>query len=245
MGKNRGLIKISKFFNQNLQIEITYFRNSFKEVTNISPNKIINQTMKNKGINYDIGTEYIPGALTRTGLSRGVIEFDLTAIKDELFCNSVRIYGKEKDDLILAAEIALEIGLNVWLSPRLINNDSQTTLLYLKEISVDFEILRMKYPTKELVLIIGAEISIDMKDFVTGETIYERIDNLLKPIFFLKNFIGIKPSFQKLFEKFLNDAVTTVKKYFKGKITYASASWESVDWSIFDIVSINLYKADY
>jgi hypothetical protein len=201
--------------------------------------------MKNKGITYDIGTEYIPGTLSRTGLSADLIKSDMNAIKNDLFCNSIRIYGKERDNLILAADIALETGLNVWLSPRLINNDIQSTLPYLGKVSIDFEKLRLKYPTRELVIMVGGEISIDMKGFVKGNIIHERISNLLKPFFFLKNALVIKPPFQKSFDAFLSDAVTTIKKHFYGKVTYASASWENVDWSIFDIVSINLYKADY
>lgn len=201
--------------------------------------------MKSKGINYDIGTEYTYGILTRTGLTSELIKSDMYEIKNVLYCNSIRIYGKESIDLILAADIALENGLNVWLSPRLINFNIQNSLLYLEDVSAQFEILRKKYPAQELVLIVGGEISIDMNGFVKGDTIYERISNLLKPIFFLKNAVGIRPSFQKSLDQFLEDAVAVVKKHFYGKITYASASWENVNWSIFDIVSVNLYKAEF
>ncbi len=48
-----------------------------------------------------------------------MIKSDMDVIKNKLNCNSVRIYGKEPKNLILAAEIAIENGLNVWLSPRL------------------------------------------------------------------------------------------------------------------------------
>lgn len=43
-------------------------------------------------------------------------------------CNSIRIYGDNPDNLLLAAKTALEKGLKVWLSPRLINGQEQETL---------------------------------------------------------------------------------------------------------------------
>jgi len=169
----------------------------------------------------------------------------MDAIKNKLNCNSIRIYGKEPKNLILAAGIALEYGLNVWLSPRLINENKENTLSYLKSIAIEFELLKVKYPTHELVFIIGGELTVDMNCFVPGETIQARIANLSKPLFFIKNALGFKPKYQKSFDQFLKDAVSLVKKGFSGKIAYASAMWEKVDWSDFDFISINLYKASF
>jgi hypothetical protein len=49
--------------------------------------------VKFKGISYDIGTEYIPGTSTRSGLSAEIIARDMVEIKNNLNCNSVRIFG--------------------------------------------------------------------------------------------------------------------------------------------------------
>lgn len=201
--------------------------------------------MKYKGITYDVGTEYSPNVLTRDNLNVDMVKSDMDAIKNKLNCNSVRIYGKEPERLILAAEIALQYGLNVWLSPRLISGNIENTLSYLKHIASEFELLKSKYPNQELVFIIGGELSIDMNCFVPGDTIHERIAKLAKPLFFIKNAIGIKPKYQKSFDQFIKDAVTLVKNEFSGKVTYASAMWEKIDWSGFDFVSMNLYKASF
>lgn len=201
--------------------------------------------MKHKGISYDIGTEYIPGTLTRTELSPELIAKDMFEIKNNLNCNSVRIYGKEKQLLILASEIALRSGLNVWLSPRLINQDAETTIDIIRDIAVEVKILESKYTRQDIVFVVAAEASIDTKGFLVGETIYDRIQNIAKPSFFIKKALGIKPTYQKAFNGFLHNAVLTVRKNFSGKVTYAAAMWEIVDWTIFDFVSINLYKASF
>jgi hypothetical protein len=201
--------------------------------------------MKYKGITYDVGTEYIPSILTRDTLDEERIGFDMDAIRNKLNCNSVRIYGKEPERLILAAGIALKYDLEVWLSPRLIDGDIENTLIYLEDIAAKFELLKQKYPTRESVLIIGGELTTDMSSFVHGDSILERISNLLKPAFFVRNSLGIEAGYQKSFDKFLKDAVSMIRKKFSGKVTYASAMWEKVDWSDFDFISMNLYKASF
>jgi hypothetical protein len=40
----------------------------------------------------------------------------------------------------------------------------------------------------------------------------------------------------------LADAVDAVRQVFGGRITYASGKWEDVDWTPFDIVSVDLYR---
>jgi hypothetical protein len=201
--------------------------------------------MKYKGITYDVGTEYTSGSFSRSGLTREVIEKDIFEIKNNLNCNSVRIYGTKKDLLILATEEALKSGLNVWLSPRLINQDVQTTINFLEEIAKEVEILKSIYGDKEIVFIIAGEATIDLKGFLEGETIYDRIRNISKPSFFIKKAFGIKPKYQEALDNFLDESLLMVRKSFSGKVTYASAMWEIVDWTNFDFVSVNLYKASF
>ncbi len=201
--------------------------------------------MKYKGITYDAGVEYTPNVISRRNLSADVIDRDMNAIKNELHCNSVRIYGTGTANLLSSAEIAFKNGLNVWLSPRMINGDIEDTLSYLIYIAGKFEKLRKQYPVLDAILIIGCELSIDMKSFVEGDTIYKRIANITKPVMFIKKALGFKYKFQRSFDKFISDAVKTVRNEFKGKITYASAMWESVEWKEFDFVGVNLYKASF
>lgn len=201
--------------------------------------------MKNKGVTYDVGTEYTPNIFSRVNLNAEIVNTDMKAIKNDLHCNSVKIYGKDVDRLLLASTAALENGLNVWLSPRLINGTVEETLEYLKDVARGSQQLKEKFPSQEVVFVVAGEATIDAKGFIEGNTIHERIGYLMKPIFFIKNALGIKPAFQKSFNEFLKKSVAIVRNEFSGKVTYASAMWENVDWSIFDILSVNLYKASF
>jgi len=201
--------------------------------------------MKDKGVTYDVGTEYTPNNFSRVNFDSATVNADMKAIKNDLHCNAVRIYGKELDRLLLASASALENGLNVWLSPRLIDGTIEETLVYIKEVANQFQSLKEKFPNREMVFIIGGEVTIDTKGFIKGNTIHERIKILSKPLFIIKNVFGIKPAFQKSFDEFLRKAAAIVRSEFSGRVTYAGGMWESVDWSMLDILSINLYKASF
>jgi hypothetical protein len=201
--------------------------------------------MKHKGITYDIGTEYTPGNFTMDDPAAEKLTADFRVIKNDLNCTAVRIYGKEIGRLSMATDIALKTGLDVWLSPRLIDAGIGETLRYLNEASAMAQLLANKHPAQEIVFIIAGEATIDMAGFVEGANLHQRIRGLMKPIFFIKNALGIKPRFQKNFDQFLAEAVMVVKNNFKGRITYASAMWERVDWTLFDFVAMNLYKASF
>jgi len=201
--------------------------------------------MKDKGVTYDVGTEYTPNNFSRVNFDSATVNADMKAIKNDLHCNAVRIYGKELERLSLASAAALENGLNVWLSPRLIDGTIEETLAYIKDVANKFQSLKEKFPNREMVFIIGGEMTIDTKGFIKGNSIHERIKILSKPLFIIKNVFGIKPTFQKSFDEFLRRATAIVRSEFSGKVTYASAMWENVDRSIFDILSVNLYKASF
>jgi hypothetical protein len=78
--------------------------------------------MLKRGINYDVGTRTGP-YLSRLTFDVAQTRHDLTAIRDELHCDAVRISGTAQDRLLTAAELALDLGLEVWLSPHLHDGD--------------------------------------------------------------------------------------------------------------------------
>jgi hypothetical protein len=41
---------------------------------------------------------------------------------------------------------------------------------------------------------------------------------------------------------FLAEASSAVRKQFGGAVTYASAPWEDIDWTPFDVVSVDAYR---
>ena len=78
--------------------------------------------MQRKGINYDVGIEFHQDYLSRPTFDSQIIHRELEIIRDDLHCNAVRISGTDVDRLIVAAEDALGLGLEVWLSPTCMTN---------------------------------------------------------------------------------------------------------------------------
>lgn len=71
------------------------------------------------GINYDTGTEVVAGRPSRPHFDAAEVAEDLGAIRSELHCTAVRITGASPDRLGVAAGLAIDLGLEVWLSPAL------------------------------------------------------------------------------------------------------------------------------
>jgi hypothetical protein len=186
-----------------------------------------------KGVNYDVGVRESSINLPVSKLTE-----EIGIIRNELHCNAVRIYGRDLEKLVECSNIAIKEGLTVWFSPRLINASFGETLEYIKLCSIEVEKLRKISPS--IVYVIGNEFSLDLKGFVEGETTYERILNLSKPISLVRNSICF--GFRKELNIFLQKTVSVVRQYFKGEITYASGQWEKVNWEPFDIISINYYR---
>ena len=67
----------------------------------------------------------------RPVFDRRVVHRELEIIRDDLHCNAVRICGRDIDRLTTAAEDALTLGLEVWLSPELWNKSPRETLAYI------------------------------------------------------------------------------------------------------------------
>src|SRR5258708_1753382 len=55
----------------------------------------------------------------------------------------------------------------------------------------------------------------------------------------------MKGSFHKRLNSFLAKAAVMVREHFHGQLTYASGSWENVDWDVFDIVGIDYYREKF
>jgi len=73
--------------------------------------------MKLKGVSYDVGR--VMGFNWHPNFDPKVVYRELEIIKTDLHCNSVRICGLSIDRLMVAAEDALLLGLEVWFSPEM------------------------------------------------------------------------------------------------------------------------------
>src|SRR6478672_1250583 len=131
--------------------------------------------MRGKGINYDTG--FInKGVSSREGFDIAVVKRELQIIADDLHCTAVRVTGGDPERLEIAAGIAAEAGLEVWFSPFTCDLTYEEMLGLLADCAERAE--RLRRQGAEVVLVVGAEISLLNKGFLPGETIGERMELL-------------------------------------------------------------------
>ncbi|HEX4060446.1 MAG TPA: hypothetical protein VHY58_05415 [Streptosporangiaceae bacterium] len=100
-----------------------------------------------RGVCYDVGTVYsgfVYQVVTRPVYDPGITRRELEIIKTELHCNAVRIVGRDVGRLMRATEIALGLGLEVWLSPALYEKSPDQTLAYYLTVARAAEELRAR-----------------------------------------------------------------------------------------------------
>ncbi|NOZ80425.1 MAG: hypothetical protein GXP63_02030 [DPANN group archaeon] len=187
-----------------------------------------------KGVCYDIGTQYTPSFISREQLSRFTIRRELKVIRQDLGCNAIRIYGGRVDLLFYAAEVAISLGMVPWVSPRFINRTFEETLPRLVRLSERLEKLRRRH---DLVLVVGNEWTLDMKGILSGNTYQER-----GSILWQQSVLNMFSLATSTLSEYLHQTVMVLRKRFGGRITYACANWEDVDWNLFDIIGVNLYR---
>jgi hypothetical protein len=192
--------------------------------------------MRGKGINYDTG--FInKGVSSREPFDIEVVKRELQIIRDDLHCNAVRVTGGDPERLEITAGIAAEAGLEVWFSPFTCDLTNTEMLDLLADCAERAE--RLRRQGAEVVLVIGAELSLLNKGFLPCDTIADRME-LLADRQRLRESIAEVPA---RINDFLAKAVLVVRKRFGGRITYASIPFESVDWTPFDIISVDIYRS--
>jgi hypothetical protein len=195
--------------------------------------------MERKGINYDVGIFLSPDSPSREVFDPAIARREIEIIKHDLHCTAIRITGQEKERLMVAAQYALEQGLEVWLTPFWINATEQETLAYLAECAQAAEPLRQQWP--QMVFVVGCELTGFMQGLIEGKTPLERMGTFMKPWKLLKSTL-VKGPFNRRLNAFLKKATATVREHFHGPLSYASGPWEPVDWSLFDYVGVDYYR---
>lgn len=192
--------------------------------------------MRGKGISYDTG--FINrGVSSREPFDLAVVARELHIIRDELHCTAVRLTGGDPQRLETAAGIAFAAGLEVWFSPFTCDLTEAEMLELLADCAERAE--RLRQQGGEVVLVLGGEISLMNQGFLPGDTIAERVE-LLANLPRLREVIATVPA---RVNAFLRRAVAVVRERFGGKITYAAMPFEGVDWTPFDIISVDNYRS--
>jgi hypothetical protein len=196
-----------------------------------------------RGINYDVGTYYRKEELSRPDFDEDIIKKEIGLIKDELHCDAIKITGYDVSRLSKASELALQQGLQVWLTPSYIDATKEEAATHLVACAIAAEKLRLTY--SNIIFVTGFEYSIFLKGFVKGETIYDRLSRMFSPFNLILNLLGLKRGLYNKLNAFLKGTMCEVRKHFNGPVTYASGTWEKINWDLFDLVGIDHYLAAY
>jgi hypothetical protein len=189
--------------------------------------------MNRKGVCYDVGSYMAFN--WRPHFNGEQVRRELDIIKDDLHCNAVKMTGTDLGRLSLAARHAVESGLEVWFYPTLWDRPPDETLQYLARAAKAAEGVRQK--GGDVVFVTEGELTLFMQGILEGRTLQKRIAN---PGFMAKIKAG---EHNKPLNEFLAKATQAVRSVFHGRVSYASLVWEQVDWSLFDFVGVDHYRA--
>jgi hypothetical protein len=195
------------------------------------------RSLRARGISYDTG--FIRrGATSRERFDSEIVKRELSIIRDDLHCNAVRLIGGDPERLELAATIAAGLGLEVWFSPYPLELTTDEMLSLFADCAERAERLRQR--GAEVVLVTGAELSLMNSGFLPGETFEERLEALLGQPDGRRERVAEASA---RVNDFLGRCAALVRERFGGKVTYAAIPFERVDWTLFDIVSVDLYRS--
>lgn len=192
--------------------------------------------MRAKGISYDTGFVH-NGVIGHKLFDSELVKREMRVIRDDLHCTAVRVMGGDPERMEVAAAHAADLGLEVWFSPYPLELTTDEMLSLFADCAARAERIRQR--GAEVVFVVGAELSLMNKGFLPGDGIDERVE-LLSRSDRVREQIG---EVSERVNDFLGRAVPVVRERFGGKVTYAAVHLENVDWTPFDIVSIDLYRS--
>ncbi|OIK04793.1 abortive phage infection protein [Streptomyces monashensis] len=193
--------------------------------------------LRHRGVVYTVGEGETPG----TAFSTARMRKDIRAIRDELHADTVDVTGDGVERLTATAAEAAERGLRVWLQPTLGDVPERDILEHLAETGRFAERLRRQGAAVDLS--VGCEFWLFVPGIVPGADVHERIRNLLDGT--------VDPAaMQRRLDRFTARAAAVGRSVFRGRLAYAAAQDDQVDWRLFDVVGIDYYsyfphRADY
>ena len=186
-----------------------------------------------KGVLYDVGSSYVPGQHSRPRWRPEVVDEEMRVIHEDLHCTAVTVFGEDLGRLEEAARLALARGLYVWVQPRLVDGAREEIVARLARTAEFSERLREEHPDRVGVNV-GCELSIFARGIVPGRDFGARTA-ALGPLF------PLLPLFNHRLDRLLGELASTARTRFGGPLTYGSGTWESVDWTPFDVIGVDYY----
>jgi len=190
--------------------------------------------MKTLGVCYDAGV--VKDIPWRPNLDAQTARREMEIIRNDLHCTAVRVVARDVARLELATEAALEAGLDVWFSRTVWDRGPDETIADTVRAARAAERLRSASPGR-LTFVVGGELTLFMRGILPGRTLTDRLKNMMAS--------GIIRSggHNQPLNAVLARLEAAVRPVFGGPLTYASLPWEQVDWSRFDIVGVDHYRA--
>ncbi|RMI31409.1 hypothetical protein [Nocardia stercoris] len=193
--------------------------------------------MRGNGITYDTGFVR-NGRTSRPEFEPETVRRELEIIRNDLRCTAVQVVGGDPERLELAARYAAELGLEVWFSPYPLELTDTEIVALFADCARRAEQLRQT--GAEIVFVTGVELSLMNREFLPGDSVWERLEFLLDDPDTRGERLG---QLIGRLDRFLAAAVEVVREHFRGKLTYCAIPFEQIDWSPFDIVSIELIRS--
>jgi hypothetical protein len=190
--------------------------------------------LRARGINYDTGF-YPGGHGSRERFDPDTVRHEMHVIAHDLHCTAVRVSGGDPERLSVAAELAVAEDLEVWFAPFPCEMTVEQLRPFFAECADRAEAVRVR-SNAPVVLVLGCELSLFGAGFLPGETVFERIEEMLAAAP-----TGLH-TVNAALNTFLGDVVADARTRFGGRITYASGTWEFIDWAPFDIVAVDAYR---
>jgi len=198
--------------------------------------------MRNYGINYDTGIT-ADGDCSRKHFDDVVVQRELQIIASDLHATAVRVTGDDPERLAKAGQRALAAGLELWFSPVPVDLEPGALPGFFARCAAEAERLRWSYEGR-VVLVTGCEMSLWCAGFLPGgASVRGRIAAMTDPGLQRKpDVMAAVVSGLERAREALRDIVRAARETFAGRVTYAAAPWETVNWDLFDLVSVDLYR---
>ena len=129
-------------------------------------------------------------------------------------------------------EIALGLGIEVWFSPAFFEYSLEETAARLVAAAKATARLEAAHPGR-VVFVAGSEFTLFMPGIVAGKSVTERLQRFREDPAVLNS--------GKL-NAYLGALVPRLRAEFDGPLTYASLTFEQVDWGPFDYVGVDHYR---